>query len=70
MSVSSEKLEVLKTCKIVREVGEFAFVEKKPGTLRALERFEVEGGMKKLLVEVERGMKKLLKAEITYKSLL
>ena len=43
---------------------------KKPGTLRALERFEVEGGMKKLLVEVERGMKKLLKAEITYKSLL
>ena len=42
---------------------------KKPGTLRALERFEVEGGMKKLLFEVERGMK-LLKAEITYKSLL
>lgn len=29
MSVSSEKLEVLETCKIVREVGEFALVEKK-----------------------------------------
>lgn len=28
-SVSSEKLEVLETCKIVREVGEFVLVEKK-----------------------------------------
>ena len=43
---------------------------KKPGALRALERFEVGGGMKKVLFEVERGMKKLLKAEIPYKSLL
>lgn len=70
MSVSSEKLDVLKTCKIVREVGSLHLWRKKPGALRALERFEVGGGMKKVLFEVERGMKKLLKAEIPYKSLL
>lgn len=46
------KTKVLETCKIVREVGEFVLVEEKTWNFESTRgRFEVEGGMKKLLLK-------------------